>query len=316
VLAPPNSLPIGPAVCARWAWLGVCACVVGLLGVAAPAAGCDHQPPPPDDGIEDATRTHGIPDVAWPDTGPPTADLAGTWATVEVTTATLGVLGAAASTNEITTLLRMEVTQDGDTLDVEQEVCSIDLVNSVGTGGEGTLVTTIIPPAYIASLEPSRRPGQVREDGAGGWRVTLPRHEEVRGVTWDGAEDAPLPTSPDDPRVVDQDGDGHPGLTIQLKGSLLNGLLFVVERDWTALDGRVAAADRIEGRVTWGSEQAILGALPPSLASTSPTSAPDPDPDHSVFVMRRAPAGATCAELVTQRQNLFPWRAPPGRPSR
>lgn len=284
------------------------------MGMAGLGSACDHQPPPPDDGVEDASQIHGIPDVAWPDTGPPTADLTGTWAAVEVTTATLGVLGAAASTNEITTLVRMTVSQDGGALSVEQEICSIDLVNSVGTGGEGTLVTTLIPPAYIASLPVSTRYGTVEEQGAGRWRVTLPRHDEVRGAHLDDEASTPLPTSAQDPRVVDQDGDGHPGMTVQLKGSLLNGLLFVVERDWTALEGEVAAADRIEGHVTWDSEQVILGAVPPSLASTSPISAPDPNPDHSAFIMRRAPAEATCAELVRDRQVLFPWREPARTP--
>ena len=105
--------------------------------------------------------------------------------------------------------------------------------------------------------------------------------------------------------MFDEDGDGHPGVTIRMIG-LIDGEMRVVQRTVNELEGVMTAdAETIIGRVTWSSEQHVLDATSAFLRA-SPSSRPHPDPARSHFVMRRVPASLGCDDLLSDHARLFP----------
>jgi hypothetical protein len=131
---------------------------------------------------------------------------------------------------------------------------------------------------------------------------------EVAGAVIDPAVET-LPTSATDPRVIDEDGDGHPGITVTLSGSLVSGSLYSAQEQTTSALAIAVAPDRVEGVLTFFSTQNVLGSNPASLsdpsslvgaALTKPgTTSPDPTACNSTIVMVRiaaAPGGGSVVD--------------------
>ena len=111
------------------------------------------------------------------------------------------------------------------------------------------------------------------------------------------------PHAAGDPRVIDQDRDGHPGVTVNT-GGIVDGQLYAALLEWNESRGRVVSPDRIVGNVDWGTDLAVLGASSSMLRSQAPTR-PSPNPDANRFVMRRVPDNATCGALMSRAKALF-----------
>ena len=172
-------------------------------------------------------------------------------------------------------------------------------------------------PATVIVLDPWRltpslvqRSGTFAPDESGQLTLTLPSLIEVAGADLaDPACDA-LPTDPNDPRVVDTDGDKYPGISVGLRG-LITGIIRCVQRQATALHGVAVAADRVEGWMIYESDQSVLASDPAnikSLYSMSKSSA-DPTACSSSFVMVKVAAGVDCDWVRSNEATLFP---PPG----
>jgi len=217
-------------------------------------------------------------------------DLSGTWAMVQVypQKAVLPFVGEVARTSYV--VQWVDVSQDGALLTMTDRYC-LTFVDD-GT----SLATTEIPDRFMASLEPGPRTAALHEDGAEILFVQDP-YVEVRGVVLENPEEDPLPIEPDDPRVFDQDGDGHPGMTVRAKIlGIIDGETYVVQRVRYVLRGRMVTPERIEGALEWSDEQTILEATNP-LLEVETTAYPDPDPSRHVFVMVRVEESSTCEWL-------------------
>lgn len=137
-------------------------------------------------------------------------------------------------------------------------------------------------------------------------------------VAYWGMEDigieAELPTTVDDPRLVDQDGDGHPGVSFITANSLGEPICDVraAQRTRVRLDGAVDSAVRLSGSV-WGRlNQSVLVSSSP-LCATEARFAPSPSPSRFIMVRVDGEQGArvdidldendaiTCAELRSTR---------------
>jgi hypothetical protein len=271
------------------------------------ATACDPEPTATADtslcGESDASA--GDP-LAETDTGPASADLTGRWAMAQVLTATVSIAGAQASENRVETLLVVDMDSAGPAFAMTEEVCSIALKNIAGVCGEGSLVTTQIPDAYIQSIAPLERSGTV-SDSDGTLTLAVPRIYQLKGVILEEPSSTPLPADPAHPAYWDQDGDGKPGMTLRfVQPGMLIGELYVGQRDWTELDGTIVGGGRVEGHINWGSEQVTLGSNPETLLESSPKSAPSTDPEKSYFIMVRIDDSADCASVTADMTNLFP----------
>ncbi len=224
-------------------------------------------------------------------------ELAGTWANVQVNGSLLNVPMVGVKNNRIVSLVLVQMTQEGSTLTVRETVC--DIKNETDT----TLVTTIMPQAFIDSMPVEEKQTRLVWTGAA-WAYEQPQHWALQGVHLDDIVNDPLPTDPADPRVFDQDLDGHPGLTVRVTG-LINGDIYVIQRGWNAMLSREFALDRIYGHMTWGNEQVVLGATN-SILEQPIESTVDPDPAKSWFEFVRVAPDFTCTDVIDQKDVLFP----------
>ncbi len=245
------------------------------------------------DADPDADTNEGNGDV---DPEAPSEDLSGTWAQLMNISAFSDVPVVGEVQNETISIQKLRIEQNGLDLEITAETCSIILESTPA------LAETIIPDAFVESLEVTTRPGTltVSDDGV---EVYFPTFVEVRGAVLDDPVQDPLPTDPDDPRVFDQDGDGNPGLTVRVTG-LLSGEIYVVQRGSDELTGQVQGRDRFDGLVTWENEQVVLGTDNP-LLDNEPDTIVNPDPAASFFRTTRVADDAECPDLIENADTLF-----------
>jgi hypothetical protein len=225
-------------------------------------------------------------------------DLSGTWAEQQILSefAALPLVGEVARTSTI--VLRVTIEQNGSALTQRWTYCATEIDNG------SAIASTVIPDAFLVSL------GEVAAEAAldasvSPARFVQPWTTEVRGATLGDPERDPLPTRADDARVVDQDGDGKPGLTARVSAlGIFGGDVYIVQRVRTRLIGTLVSPDRIEGLVEWSTEQVTLGASNPLFLGTLP-SRPDPAVESSFFVLARVDPAWTCAEILARRAELF-----------
>lgn len=192
----------------------------------------------------------------------------------------------------------VDIEQDGSVLTMRDRYC-LTFVD------DGTLlVSTEIPTAFMEALRPTARTANLSGQ-EGKVRFIQDQYLEVRGALLENPGTDELPTAPDDPRVLDQDGDGNPGMTVSVKIlGIMEGQTYIVQRVQYALSGIVVAPDRIEGTITWSDEQTVLEATNP-LLKVDTIGYPDPDPAKHIFVMIRLQESLTCEWLAEHWWELF-----------
>lgn len=245
----------------------------------------------------------GVADGGMPDAGPePDAgprmlsaeSYVGLWAHVQVQRglATLPVLGAEPTTTYGVMRMRVERGAADGELSLTLRICEVRIER------ERDVVVTEIPPSFVAALVPIVRPATFDGD-----RFEAPTFVELRAVDLDAPATDPLPTDGDDPRVIDLDGDGHPGLTARVSG-LLDGEVYLVQRSITRLSGRHDGFGTLDGRLEWTAEESVVGADDPLLEDGAPFE-PDGDPEASVFRSTRLDAEHDCDWIVDNQDLLF-----------
>lgn len=225
-------------------------------------------------------------------------NLSGVWAFAQVTSEIVELPLIGARDRTATTLLRTVITQDGNTLTAWETNCAtyIDYKTS--------LVVTTIPPGFLESLGANERfatlawieqEGASADDRSTALQITFPWDVQVAGVRLDDIENELLPTDADDSRVIDQDADGHPGVSVHVEIlGLIKGDVYVAQRNWTRLVGTLIAPDTIRGTIEWKAEQTVLGASSSWLAQSQLGT---PAPERSFFVAKRVSPGMDCARI-------------------
>ena len=156
---------------------------------------------------------------------------------------------------------------------------------SAAVAGLVTVVPAAVPRAlpevevYAAVLGDERGESYVAEELVEVWGAAVGRDE-------------PLPSDPADPSVVDQDGDGNPGVTLVLGTDFCD--LYVVRRGRYRLAGEVMSPGRIEGMFWSKVEKNVLASTSPLCASPNLiTDAPTPNR----FVLARADGSTGTLDL-------------------
>ncbi len=227
------------------------------------------------------------------------ADLSGRWAQVQIAASLASIPGIGVSEDRTLTLLLSDHVQDGEEVTVTNKICGFRMESQV------SLVTTLFPDKFVDSLEDVTRAVTYRKDESGHYRYEAGRVWEARGIKLGSLESDELPESADDERVWDQDVDGKPGMTILVSGGI-NGELQLIQRNWTELSGWPTAADRIEGRQPFHTDQVFIGSDPQALKALAPEASADPDPCKSSFHMVRVADDADCEWLLEHEKELLP----------
>lgn len=138
-------------------------------------------------------------------------------------------------------------------------------------------------------------------------RVRRPATPTPVGIRLDDPANESLPTDPDDPRVVDDDGDGKPGITVNIRVSdELSGELYLARREIFAYEVLLVEPDLMTGTVADESEQLVLGASDPIFASSDANWVQHPDLTKSPIVLKRVDDDWGCDRLAAERDRLFP----------
>lgn len=258
-----------------------------------PVATTDAGPTPATDGSAPAPADMGTPPSGSSTTAPAEAieRMVGSFA-LETTFGTIAMvpfLGDQMHLNRAWGLV--DIVQEGDTLVMTERGCHVE--------SEGSDAS--IPDAVPQSIEPRVATLEFVSEGALRWV----RPETSVAVGWTPASESDsIPQTADDPRVIDQDGDGQPGVTVNVSG-LASGDVYVVQwqRGW--YEGELGSSGEITGENHGsGSEQKTIGA---STSLLEMDVANRPNPDTSMNRVRLIPidAGYDCDRLLAEADAIF-----------
>lgn len=262
--------------------LGFAAAVLAVL-----AAGCGSNSPSHDAQAADTASTQDALvasppycTLATPSTA--LADMSGTWVmraegSQVVNAPTIGKL----QTKSIFYIL-VSINQTGTLVRAEGNYCDRAEVDDPRSP-----VKVVIPDAWAHTETPVVRTGSFVPGVDGVGVLTIDPLPEVAGAVLANSTDS-LPTDPSDPRVVDSDNDGNSGITVSLTG-IFTANLYSVQRQTTSFVGIPVAADRVEGTLSFTSEQTVLGSTNPNVTALyrQSQSGPDPIVCDSTFAMVR-----------------------------
>jgi hypothetical protein len=167
----------------------------------------------------------------------------------------------------------------------------------------GDTIQVVIPVAIPQSIEAPVTSLQVwEEDGVIHW--TRPLVVAPIGIRLDDPVNDPLPMDPADPRIWDQDGDGAPGVTVNVMG-FATGDLYIIQKQISSLNGIINDTGDLEGFVVDTSEQYTIGSTNPLLNQQIPSR---PNPDQSLSTLRsvRMTEDVDCNWLLENQSELFP----------
>lgn len=226
----------------------------------------------------------------------PQVDISGVWAKLVVSSQLSDVPFAGRVRQQTISIQLVNIRQSGGTVTLEAQTCALEFDS--GT----SLVQIRFPESFVNSLGIDVKQAQFDPTTLS---FVQPRTTYLRGVRLQDPEKDPLPTDPKDPRIFDQDADGKPGMTLQVSViGLFNAEIYIIQRDWNSLRGRLTSSTTLDGLVEWGSEQVILGATNPIFLNNNPTF-PDPNLNNSFFRSTRVNNGTSCEQIRGQRDRLF-----------
>ncbi len=181
---------------------------------------------------------------------------------------------------------------DDNTITAKGKLCDIKVEVENPMGG------TEFSDAYINSM---RETNVVYSFLKQGDKIIVNQAEsiEINGANLENDTDD-LPTDADDERVIDQDNDEHPGMTLNIlvMGSKVG--LYVVDRSMKALSGEITGDNSFGGSITWTEEQSVIGA--DNDAFHKPI---EITPSEGAFEMVRIDDSWDCERLKAEEDTLF-----------
>ena len=123
-------------------------------------------------------------------------------------------------------------------------------------------------------------------------------------------ENEPLPTTDDDPRLIDADKDGYPRVTVNIKlyghfdAKLFNNTQEVFEYNMTLNEDST-----ISGTVIDNSQQSVVGALPFHEVTAKPRQ--NHNLKLSPILLIPVSTDYSCEDLKADRSELFPTTPKP-----
>ena len=210
----------------------------------------------------------------------------GTWIFWYETSTCVNVLGIAI--NSLTqTLTRVELhSEPGGIVRHTLLNCQVEQTPIVG-------VATTIPDAVVQSIPTREFIALLDGDGVGA-SYQSQIGVELWGVKLDDPYNDPLPTDKSDPRVYDQDGDGKPGVTLDLGHGQCT--MAVIQRAISRWTGTVQSPTRIEGTGSNDTVQVVMEASSGFCSSQYETWNP---PNTARFALQRVDGEHGAIDLDT-----------------
>jgi hypothetical protein len=192
-------------------------------------------------------------------------DLSGTWVMRLIGSQVVSPGFVAAFKTQTVFYILMTIKQTGTTVVADGHYCDRTEIDP-----PTSLAPVVIPDQWAHTEKVVNRTGTFAPGSDGlSYVLDFPQLTEVAGANIDPANQS-LPTHADDLGVIDEDGDGHPGITVNLNGQLISGSLYSVQEQKTSVVAIAVAPDRVEGALAFWSTQNVIGSNPLSLSD--PTS--------------------------------------------
>lgn len=223
-------------------------------------------------------------------------DLEGRWAQRFVQTAIADPPIIGKTTSWMYSYYIVEVRQQGQEVTLWSHPCDFTIES------DAPFVRTTFPAKFVRAVPDNRRTGTLRRTD-NGVELAVDRHTVVLGANLRHKTAEQLPDSPEDHRIIDDDRDGHPGVTVKIEG-LLNADVYVVQRGWDRYTASPTSDSRLRGLVDWNAEQRVVGSTSIFIRKTPPIE-PHSDPERSYVEMVRLPDGAKCRDLERRKSSLF-----------
>lgn len=187
---------------------------------------------------------------SWDTTG--AGPLSGIFAVETTITARVGVIVT------LKQLLRLRIVQKGTDIHEKTTLCAFKLPDVQG------VATLQIPPALqtlLAAKATENEGNYISSDAVALAAYTPPPFLVTAGAKLASPATDPLPTMMDPSAAIDEDGDGHPGVTVFANVLTCTSLeqLYVALRTSGSLVGTVQTPDVITGKVDVHYDQSILG---------------------------------------------------------
>ena len=177
--------------------------------------------------------------------------------------------------------------------------CHADTANDLGSEVTFSDAATQAIKPIATPVEVTGTPGELR--------VVRPATPTPIGIDLEDPAEERLPTDPDDPRLIDADGDGKPGVTAKVKVSdALQGEIYLARREIFAYDVTQVSEDRFEGTIDDTSEQLVIGASDPLFEGAGGQWAQIDDPARNPVIWVRVDDSWDCDRLARERDRLFP----------
>lgn len=227
----------------------------------------------------------------------PGADLAGRWAHYDIVAYEDDTLKTMIVSYGFTDF----AVEDGQLVESE-EFCTAEQITDQA-------IQTSVSDAATQAIRPVSTPVEVSGE-PGAWEVHRPATPTLVGIDLDDPTTESLPDDPADAEIVDADGDGKPGITVEIRVGDSVEELYIARREIFAYDLVQDGPDSMSGTVTDSSEQLILGATDPIFEGSGGAWVQVPDLSFSPILLERVDEDWDCERLVAERDDLFPPNPP------
>lgn len=173
--------------------------------------------------------------------------------------------------------------------------------------------TTTVPDTLTQAIIPDSTFMEIKQAEDGSFYLYRPQTPTLLGIEYEDPYNTPLPESikPDDPRLVDADKDGFPGVTVFIDMFNKTEKLYIARREIFAFEASLMESGNIEGVVHDNSEQLIIDAT--SLLLKNQTGEwlqfrGENGDDYSLSPILLVPIDESydCVRLMQERDSFFP----------
>ena len=191
-----------------------------------------------------------------------------------------------------------ELTLEGDTLVQHDRFCHAEhRLNREG-------IRSTLNDDATQAIQPRRAPVELTPEGDG-WRIHRPATPTLIGITGDPLQQLSRDRSA--PNLTDPDGDGNPGITVQVDvNAFIEGQIYLARREIFETHLTLRDNGTLVGHVRDRSEQLVIGASSGLFDADADPKQSD-DVGLSPMVLVPVPASMTsCDALMASAAVLFP----------
>jgi len=200
--------------------------------------------------------------------------------------------------------------KEGDKLKITDRFCHSEQITNQDFTAE-------VPDELTQAIIPDSTYMDIKQDDDGNFYLWRPRTPTLLGIEYEDPYNTPLPKSikKDDPRLVDADFDGKPGVTVFIDMFNKREEIYIARREIFAFEAYLKESGNIEGVVHDDSEQLVIDATNFLLKNQSNEwvqyrGKNGDDYSLSPIILVPIDESYDCEEMMKKRNELFPPNPP------